>query len=67
MCQGKCVSRWPHVKRRSNVIKRKIKNKDELAPFTATNGWSEKFKQTYGLRETRITGEVDDIPKMTMD
>ena len=41
-------------------------NRDELAAFTASNGWLEKFKQTYGLHETRITGEADDIPRMTI-
>ena len=64
MCQGKCVSRWPHVEGRSNANKRKIKKR--LATFTASNCWLETFKQTYGLRETRITGEADDIPKMTI-
>ena len=58
MCQRKCVSRWPHIERRSNVDKKK-------GTLTALNGWLEKFKQTYRLRETRITGETDDIPKMT--
>ena len=62
--QRKCVSRWPHVDGRTKVNKRL--NKDELAPFTVSNGWLEKFEQTYGLRETRITGEADDIPKMTI-
>ena len=41
-------------------------NRDELAAFTASKGWLEKFKQTYGLRETRITGEADDILRMTI-
>ena len=65
MCQRKCVSRWPHAEGRSNVNKKRL-NKDELATFTASNGWLEMFKQTYGLRETRIIGEANDIPKMTI-
>ena len=47
------------------LIKERL-NKDELALFTASDGWLEKFKQAYGLREVRITGEADDIPKMTI-
>ena len=47
------------------LIKERL-NKDELATSTASNGWLEKFKQTYGLRETRITGEADNIPKITI-
>ena len=47
------------------LIKERL-NKDELATSTASNGWLEKFKQTYGLRETRITGEADSIPKITI-
>ena len=61
MCQRKCVSRCPHIE--AMLIKERL-NKDELATFTASNGWLEKFKQTYGLRETRITGEADDMQKM---
>ena len=51
------------LKEGAMLIKERL-NKDELATFTASNGWLEKFKQTYGLSETRITDPVDDIPKM---
>ena len=34
--------------------------------FTPSNGWFEKFKQTYRLRKTRITSEVDNIQKMSI-
>ena len=44
MCQHKCFSRCPHVKGKSNIMKERL-NKDELAMFTASNGWLEKFKQ----------------------
>ena len=33
--------------------------------FTPSNGWFEKFKQTYRLRKTRITSEIDKIQKMS--
>ena len=65
MCQRKCVSRWPMLKEEAMLIRERL-NKDELGTSTASNGWFKIFKQTYGLRETRITGEVDDIPKMTI-
>ena len=29
--------------------------------FTVSNGWLEKWKTAYGIRETRITGEADDV------
>ena len=47
------------------LIKERLNN-DDLATFTASNGWLEKFKITYGLRETRIAGEADDVPRSTI-
>ena len=52
----------PMLKEKAMLIKERL-NKDELAAFTASDCWLEKFKQTYRLRET---GEADDIPKMTI-
>ena len=43
----------PMLKEEAMLVKEK-RSKDELATLTASNGWLEKFKQTYGLRETRI-------------
>ena len=34
--------------------------------FTASNGWLESFKDSYGIRETRIVGEGDDVSVMTV-
>ena len=65
MCKRKSVSKCPDVEGRSNVNKERL-TKYELATFTASDGWIEKFKQTYGLCEARITGEADNIPKMTI-
>ena len=53
------------LKEEAMLIKARL-NRDKLAAFTASNGWLEKFKQTYRLRETRITGEADDVPRMTI-
>ena len=55
----------PMLKKEAMLVIERL-NKDELVTLTASNGWLEKFKQKYGLHETRITGEVDDIPKMTI-
>ena len=55
----------PMLKEEAILIKERL-SKHELATFTASNGWLETLKQTYGLRETRITGEANDIPKMTI-
>ena len=60
-----CFQMAPMLTEEAMLIKERL-NKDELATFTVSNGWLGKFKQTYGLRETRITGEADDIPKMTI-
>ena len=47
------------LKGEAMLIKERL-NKDELATSTTSNDWLKIFKQTYGLRETRITGEVDE-------
>ena len=44
------------------LIKERL-NDDELATFTTSNGWLERFKVTYNLRKTRITGEAVDVPR----
>ena len=40
-------------------IKERLKD-SSLDSFTASNGWLEKCKAVYGIRETCITGEADD-------
>ena len=44
------------------LIKERLNNID----FTVSNGWLEKWKLSYGLSETRITGEADDIPQINI-
>ena len=41
-------------------IKESLKD-SSLDSFTACNCWLEKWKATNGIRETRITGEADDV------
>ena len=55
----------PMLKEEPILIKGRL-NKGELTTFTASNGWLEKFKKTYGVRDTRITGEADDITQMAI-
>ena len=53
------------LKEEAMLIKETV-NKEEFSTLTASNGQSGRFKPTYGLRETRISGKTDDIPKMTI-
>ena len=55
----------PMLKEEPILIKGRL-NKGELTTFTASNGWLEKFKKTYGVRDTRVTGEADDITQMAI-
>ena len=41
-------------------------NDSNLGDFIASNGWLEHFKKRFGLRQTRIVGEVGDIPITTI-
>ena len=41
-------------------IKESLKD-SSLDRFAVSNGWLKKWEGTYGIRETRITGETDDI------
>ena len=41
-------------------------NDSSLDSFTASNGWLEKWKSCYGIRETRITEEADDASVSTV-
>ena len=44
------------------ALKIKESLKDSLLDsFTASNGWLEKWTSAYGIRETRITGEANDV------
>ena len=35
--------------------------------FTASNGWLESWKSTYGVKEKRLCGEADEIPTTTVE
>ena len=41
-------------------------NDTNLGDFKASNGWLEHFKKRFGLRQTRIVGEAEDVPITTI-
>ena len=41
-------------------------NDSNLGDFKASNGWLERFKKLFGLRQTRIVGEAGDVPVTTI-
>ena len=41
--------------------------KEELIDFTASNGWLQKWKAMYSIREKRTGGEGNDVPAMTVE
>ena len=42
-------------------------NNDELLTFTASSGWLEKWKISYGIRETRVNGEASEVSGETVN
>ena len=41
--------------------------KENLLVFTASNGWLDSSKQTYGVREKRLCGEADEVYTITIE
>ena len=62
---GKCCAAgiYPFGSRlQEEALKIKESLKDSsLDSFTASNGWLEKSKAAYGIRETLLTGEADNV------
>ena len=40
--------------------------KEELTDFTASNGWREKWKHIYGVREKRLCREANEVTTTTV-
>ena len=62
---GKCTSAnvcpdVPLLQEEAMEIKRRL-NKEEFASFTASNGWLDSWKQTYGAKWKRLCGEADEV------
>ena len=45
-------------------IKNQLQNSD-VDGFVASDGWLEKWKATYAIKEKRIVGEGQDVPEET--
>ena len=46
-------------------IKNQLQNSD-FDGFVASDGWLEKWKATYAIKEKRIVGEGGDVPEETV-
>ena len=62
---GKCTSAnvyhdVPLLQEEIMEIKRRL-DKGEFAGFTASNGWLDSSKQTYGVRQKRLCGEANEV------
>ena len=42
-------------------------NNDEFLTFTLSNGWFEKWKISYGIREKRVNGEAGEVSGGTVN
>ena len=56
---------WPLLQEEAMEIAKRL-GKEELTDFTASNGWLEKWKQIYGVREKGLCGEADEISTITV-
>ena len=61
---GKCTSAkvypdGPLLQEEAMEIKRRL-DKEKFAGFTASSGWLDSWKQTYGMREKKLCGEADE-------
>ena len=55
----------PLLKEEPMETKNQLQNSD-LDGFVALNGWLEKWKATYAIKEKRIVGEGGDVPEETV-
>ena len=66
MHKRKYLSRWAPLQEEAMEIKKRL-GKEELNDFTASNGWLESWKSTYGVNEKRLCGEADEIATTTIE
>ena len=50
----------PMLKEKAMEIKKGL-DKVEIKNFTASNGWLEKWKISYGVRERKVNGEAGEV------
>ena len=55
----------PMLKKEAMEIKKWL-DKVEFKNFTASNGWLEKLKVSYGIRERKVNGEAGEVAEYTV-
>ena len=64
-CSSNFYPNGPLLKEEAMEIKNQLQNSD-LDGFVASDGWLEKLKATYAIKEKRIVGEGRDVPEETV-
>ena len=64
-CSSKFYPNGSLLKGEAMEIKNQLQNSD-LDGFIASDGWLEKWKATYAIKEKRIVGEGGDVPEETV-
>ena len=64
-CSSIFYPNGPLLKEEAMEIKNQLQNSD-FDGFVASDGWLEKWKATYAIKEKRIIGEGGDVPEETV-
>ena len=64
-CAANIYPDGPMLKEEAMEIK-KCLDKVEFKNFTASNGWLEKWKISYGVRERKVNGEAGEVAEYTV-
>ena len=64
-CSSNFYPNGPLLKEEAMEIKNQLQNSD-VDGFVASDGWFEKWKATYVIKEKRIVGEGVDVPEETV-
>ena len=65
-CEANIYPDGQMLKEEALEIKKHLDN-DEFSTFTASNGWLEKWKISYGIREKRVNGEAGEVRGETVN
>ena len=65
-CQANIYPDGQMLKEKSFEIKRHLNN-DEFLTFTTSNGWLERWKMSYSIREKRVNGEAGEVSRETVN
>ena len=64
---GKCCAAPFGIMLQEGALKiKEMLNDNSLDDFVASNGWLEEWKAQYGIRETRLSREADDVSITTV-